>query len=93
MSMSLLQRFLKGRSLLMVIARAAGKPNASQAVGQILKKNPNPIIIPCHRVVKSTRELGGYVYGPKKKFELLIRESVKMSKGNILDFEKINFEF
>ncbi len=43
--------------------------------------------------MKSTRELGGYVYGLKKKFELLIRESVKISKWNILDFEKINFEF
>jgi methylated-DNA-[protein]-cysteine S-methyltransferase len=75
------------------LARAAGRPDASRAIGQILNKNPNPIIVPCHRVVKSTGDLGGYAYGYKEKSKLLAKEGVKVSNGKILDFEKINFRF
>ena len=53
------------------VAKAAGSPWAFQAVGQALKKNPYPLIIPCHRVVKSDSSLGGYVYGVSLKKKLL----------------------
>lgn len=53
------------------VAEKVGAPRAFQAIGQILKRNPYPIIIPCHRVVKSDNSLGGYVYGVGKKKELL----------------------
>lgn len=49
------------------LAEKAGRPRAYRAVGTILKNNPYPLIIPCHRVVKSGRKLGGYVFGTKKK--------------------------
>ncbi|MBC1766934.1 methylated-DNA--[protein]-cysteine S-methyltransferase [Listeria welshimeri] len=42
------------------IAIRAGSPKAVQAVGQANRANPFPIIIPCHRCVKSNGELGGY---------------------------------
>ncbi len=42
------------------IAISAGSPKAVQAVGQANRANPIPIIIPCHRCVKSNGELGGY---------------------------------
>lgn len=42
------------------IAISAGSPKAVQAVGQANRANPLPIIIPCHRCVKSNGELGGY---------------------------------
>lgn len=42
------------------VAKAAGSPGASRAVGTILKNNPYPLIIPCHRVVKSDGKLGEY---------------------------------
>ncbi len=42
------------------IAIVAGSPKAVQAVGQANRANPIPIIIPCHRCVKSNGELGGY---------------------------------
>ncbi|PZF87429.1 cysteine methyltransferase [Listeria ivanovii] len=42
------------------IAISAGSPKAVQAVGQANRANPVPIIIPCHRCVKSNGELGGY---------------------------------
>ena len=57
------------------IARKIGRPEAVRAVGQALRKNPFPLIIPCHRVVKSDGTLGGYAgrFGPRKA-RLLARE-------------------
>ncbi|HLD36750.1 MAG TPA: methylated-DNA--[protein]-cysteine S-methyltransferase [Planctomycetota bacterium] len=42
------------------VAQKAGRPKASRAVGNALAKNPLPIIIPCHRVIKSDGSLGGF---------------------------------
>ena len=42
------------------VARKIGRPKAVRAVGQALRKNPYPLIIPCHRVVKSDGTPGGY---------------------------------
>ena len=53
------------------VATKAGRPKAVRAVGQILKNNPWPLIIPCHRVVASGGELGGYVFGKRTKKRLL----------------------
>ena len=53
------------------VARKAGSAGAYRAVGQILKRNPYPLIIPCHRVVKSDQQAGGYVFGAKQKIFLL----------------------
>jgi len=69
------------------IARALGKPKASRAVGQALKRNPKPIEIPCHRVVCSTGKLGGYGGPGRKRMEmkkaLLKKEGVKVEKDRI----------
>jgi methylated-DNA-[protein]-cysteine S-methyltransferase len=56
------------------VAGKAGCPGACQAVGQVLKRNPYPLIIPCHRVVRSDRNIGGYALGVKKKELLLALE-------------------
>ena len=50
------------------VARAIGSPRAVRAVGQALRKNPYPLIIPCHRVIRSDGTPGGYAgrYGSKK---------------------------
>ena len=53
------------------VARKAGSPHAYRAVGSLLRKNPCPFIIPCHRVIKSNADIGGYVFGAKKKKEIL----------------------
>ena len=53
------------------VAQRAGSPKAYRAVGTILKKNPWPLLIPCHRVVKSSDALGGYIFGLKVKKEIL----------------------
>ena len=74
------------------IARAIGNPRAARAIGTALSKNPNPIQVPCHRVVKSNGEIGGYKLGTRKKTQLLISEGVEVKKGKI-DFEKYLFCF
>jgi methylated-DNA-[protein]-cysteine S-methyltransferase len=53
------------------VAQKAGNPGAARAVGQILKKNPFPLIVPCHRVVAARGKIGGYAWGRQKKQELL----------------------
>lgn len=53
------------------VAEKIGKPGSSRAVGQALNRNPYPFIIPCHRVVKSNKETGGYVFGVKRKKMIL----------------------
>jgi methylated-DNA-[protein]-cysteine S-methyltransferase len=42
------------------LAARAGSPKAARAAGQAMRRNPMPIIVPCHRVVASSGELGGY---------------------------------
>ncbi len=61
------------------IARIAGKPKASRAVGLFMKTNPNAPLTPCHRVVASDGKLTGYSAGKgiTTKKEMLISEGVK----------------
>lgn len=61
------------------VAYKVGKSKAYRAVGQILKRNPYPLIVPCHRVVKSDHSLGGYVWGERMKKQLLDLEAEQMS--------------
>lgn len=75
------------------LAKAAGKPKASRLVGQILNRNPNPVVVPCHRVVKSDGDIGGYAYGSGAKKKLLENEGVKIVKGRIVDFESAKYRF
>ncbi len=56
------------------IARKIGSAKAARAVGQALKHNPFPGIIPCHRVIRKDGSLGGYSQGLKKKKLILKRE-------------------
>jgi methylated-DNA-[protein]-cysteine S-methyltransferase len=56
------------------LAKALGNPSASRETGRLLGKNPNPIVVPCHRVVMSDGKLGGYAYGSTRKRELLEKE-------------------
>ncbi len=53
------------------VAKKAGSPAAVRAVGQALKRNPYPLIIPCHRVIRSDNKVGGYALGLKQKRFLL----------------------
>ena len=56
------------------VARAAGRPNAYRAVGNIMHNNPDTKRVPCHRVVRSDGTPGGYARGTARKIVLLRRE-------------------
>lgn len=67
------------------LARAAGIANGQRAVGRIMNKNPYPVIIPCHRVVMSTGDVGGYAHGKMIKEHMLASEGVLVRRGKIAD--------
>jgi methylated-DNA-[protein]-cysteine S-methyltransferase len=76
------------------IARViTGTVSAARAVGQAVARNPYPIIIPCHRVVRSSGDLGGYSLGVAKKIELLNSEGLEIIRGKVLNFERVLFLF
>ncbi len=58
------------------VARHLGAPGAARAVGRALATNPFPIVIPCHRAIRSDGSLGGYRGGPRMKRALLEMEGV-----------------
>ena len=62
------------------VASAIGKPRALRAVANAIGKNPYPIKIPCHRVIKSNGSLGGYSAkgGIKMKRKLLKKEGITL---------------
>ncbi|BCF85447.1 methylated-DNA--protein-cysteine methyltransferase [Rhodococcus qingshengii] len=58
-----------------VVAAALGSPRAVRAVGTACAKNPLPLVVPCHRVVRSDGSLGQYAGGPELKAILLDLEA------------------
>ncbi|MFH1976672.1 MAG: MGMT family protein [Pseudomonadota bacterium] len=56
------------------IAKAVGRPEACRFVGNTLSKNPFPILIPCHRVIKSNGSFGGFGGGRDLKIKMLALE-------------------
>ncbi|MDJ0790966.1 MAG: MGMT family protein, partial [Acidimicrobiia bacterium] len=56
------------------IASQIDNPGSVRAVGTALGRNPIPLLVPCHRVVKSDGSVGNYAYGPEIKQRLLVRE-------------------
>jgi len=75
------------------LARAVGRPRAARAVGNAVHKNPWAPQVPCHRVVKSNADLGGFASGPAKKIAWLKKEGVIVKKGKIKDFNLILYKF
>lgn len=75
------------------LAKAVGLKNGQRAVGKIMNKNPYPVIIPCHRVVKSDGKIGGYAYGEEIKSDMLAREGIVIKNGKILDLENKIYRF
>ena len=75
------------------LAKAIGFTNGQRVVGKIMNKNPYPVIIPCHRVVKSDGKVGGYAYGEEIKISMLKKEGIKIKDGKILDWENMIYRF
>ena len=75
------------------LAKAIGLKNGQRVIGRIMNKNPYPVIIPCHRVIKSNGKIGGYAWGEKIKAKMLSNEGIKIKNGKILDMKKIIHRF
>lgn len=65
------------------VTKLAGYPLAWRAVGNALNKNKN-LKIPCHRVIRSDRKIGGYNRGVKRKISLLLKENIVIKKGKVV---------
>lgn len=74
------------------LAKALGNPLASRQVGRILGSNPNPIKVPCHRVVMSDGKVGGYFYGSDRKKELLEKEGIAFTDESVNNFMEIRIQ-
>jgi methylated-DNA-[protein]-cysteine S-methyltransferase len=59
-----------------LIAQRLGSSKRARAVGNALAKNPFPLIVPCHRVIRTDRRLGGYQGGQEMKRTLLEMDGV-----------------
>ncbi|MEQ9442303.1 MAG: methylated-DNA--[protein]-cysteine S-methyltransferase [Cyclobacteriaceae bacterium] len=63
------------------IARQVGNAKASRAVGSAVGSNPVAFLIPCHRVIQASGQLGGYHWGPLRKTAMIGWEGAKSSVG------------
>lgn len=73
------------------IAREMGKPGATRAVGTALNRNPVPVLIPCHRVVRSDGAVGEYAFGTAMKESLLEHEGVSLQTLAEYEAEGVRF--
>ncbi|MCL1944479.1 MAG: MGMT family protein [Firmicutes bacterium] len=75
------------------VASACGNPRMSRQVGWALHSNPNPNLIPCHRVVtKDGRMASGFAFGGSNiQKQLLIQEGV-IFIGDLVDMERANYK-
>lgn len=92
--LEMVQRVPKGKvTTYKLLAEALGT-KAYRAVGQALRHNAHPIVVPCHRVVASDGKIGGYAGKRKsrKKARLLQQEGVEV-KYNMIDLKRFVFRF
>lgn len=66
------------------IAKAIGHPGATRAVGTANGSNPVPVVVPCHRVIRTDGTLGGYGGGLDRKRILLAAEGASLPQGELL---------
>jgi AraC family transcriptional regulator of adaptative response/methylated-DNA-[protein]-cysteine methyltransferase len=64
------------------IGQQMGNPNASRAIGTAIGRNPVAFLIPCHRVIQSTGNIGGYMWGSTRKTAIICWEN---AKSNLID--------
>lgn len=64
------------------IAEKIGQTNASRAVGTAIGSNPIAFLIPCHRVIQSTGNIGGYMWGSTRKSAIIGWESAQLDNDS-----------
>jgi AraC family transcriptional regulator of adaptative response/methylated-DNA-[protein]-cysteine methyltransferase len=66
------------------LARGVGQPRAVRAVASAVGRNPLSVLIPCHRVIRASGDLGGYRWGLPRKAALIALESAHVAPGAAL---------
>lgn len=90
---SLITRIPKGKvSTYKEVANKISK-KSYRAVGNALNKNPFAPRVPCHRIVKSNGELGGFASGSMNKKKILEKEGLIIKNNKIMNFEKKLYKF
>jgi len=74
-----------------VLAEAVGSQGGARAVGNALARNPFPIVIPCHRAVRSDGSLGGFQGGLPMKRRLLEMEGVAFTSSGTVAEDRFHF--
>ncbi len=72
--------------------RRKGKSAPNSKGSPMEKRTSRFFLVPCHRVIKSNGEIGGFASGTKNKIKLLKKEMVKIEKGKI-DLSKYSYNF
>lgn len=63
-----------------------------RAVGQMLNRNPDAPVVPCHRVVKTDGDVGGYAFGRERKIEMLRDEGIEVDDcGRVVNLSNYLF--
>jgi methylated-DNA-[protein]-cysteine S-methyltransferase len=73
------------------VAHRIGRPRAVDAVGSALGDNPVPVLVPCHRVIRSDGSLGDHVFGPPVKRALLDAEGVNVGEVYELGRRRVHY--
>ncbi len=88
----ILKKVPKGKVTTYKALAQALNTNAYRAVGNAMNKNPYAPQVPCHRVINSNGNLGGFASGIKNKIKMLKEEGVEIQNGKI-DLSKYEFKF
>lgn len=88
----LLKKVPKGKITTYKELAYALNTKAYQAIGSFMKQNHDPKI-PCHRVIKSTGEVGEYNKGKAKKISILKKEGIKIKNEKVKNLKKVLFKF
>lgn len=84
----------KGKVTTYSALASAANSGAVRAVGTAMRKNPLPIIVPCHRVIKNNGEIGNYALGGASiKEKLLQLEGIEIIDGKVQNLSTVLFDF
>lgn len=75
-----------------IIADYIGERNAARAVGNALANNPFPLIVPCHRAIRSNGDLGGFQGGIEMKRYLLEKEGILFDDSGRVDQPHFHYD-
>jgi len=75
-----------------LIGAHIGVPTGARAVGNALARNPFPLLVPCHRAVRSDRQLGGFQGGSAMKRTLLEREKVPFDEAGRVEVGRFHYQ-